>query len=103
MAKSVSHSFELISFYFKFWEQIFIYFLSPEGPSYHAVENHQCTLVHVNHMIIVQWLARIVLSTIMTPPMSGPCYDSHIKPDRCKSLLFENHVRQQPAHLKHQF
>ena len=31
----------------------------------------------------------------MTSQISGPCCDSDIKPDQCKSLVWESHVRQQ--------
>ena len=31
----------------------------------------------------------------MTSQIFGPCYDSDIKPDQGKSLVWESHVRQQ--------
>ena len=31
----------------------------------------------------------------MTSQISGPCCDSDISPDQCKSLVWESHVRQQ--------
>ena len=31
----------------------------------------------------------------MTSQISDPCCDSDIKPDQCKSLVWESHVRQQ--------
>ena len=31
----------------------------------------------------------------MTSQISGPCCDWDIKPDQCKSLVWESHVRQQ--------
>ena len=31
----------------------------------------------------------------MTSQISGPCGDSDIKPDQCKSLVWESYVRQQ--------
>ena len=40
-------------------------------------------------------LAKFLRFLLMTSQISGPCCDSDIKPDQCKSLVWESHVRQQ--------